>query len=310
MAVAFRIVLALLPLLSGAIVVKEHPDSTDAKAVEQPQQVALIQQHAAIAAHSSGIPFIATSIQLSLTQIMQPVMEKLHALKEWITEQLTALDKGLNATYAMPSEALELFATKFSTIFVAVDEKLQPITSKLSAASPAIDGLNKVLQATGAPGVADKITEVMDAMSKKAQEYQKTLSSSIAVADGLKNLTKSDWHSAGPKIQELKARLDTGAAAIKAFGDAFQAKVEEALALLAGKLGVEASMFSPVSKAAGDGWQDLVGGSSMLAAGVVSSAQALPPQILEAAPEAKDNSGAAAASALGAFAAAAASLVL
>ncbi|CAK0812189.1 unnamed protein product [Prorocentrum cordatum] len=179
----------------------------------------------------------------------------------------------------MPEKALEVFATKLSALFEAIDLQLQPVTSKLSADSPAIDGLSKVLTATGHPGVADKITEVMDAMSKQVQAYEKTLSSSADVADGLKNLTKDDWHKAGPKIEELKKYLDTGASAIKSFGDTLQAKVEEALTVLAGSLGVEASVFSPISQAAGDGWHYLGDSSTALAAGIVSSSQMLPPEI-------------------------------
>ncbi|CAK0895702.1 unnamed protein product, partial [Prorocentrum cordatum] len=298
MAAALRAVLAVvLPLLSGAIIVKELPNSTDARAAEQPQQMALIQEHAAVAAHSSGIPFIGTSVQLSLTQIIDPIKQSLLRLKEWIVTQLASLDAGLTKTQEMPEKALEVFATKLSALFEAIDLQLQPVTSKLSADSPAIDGLSKVLTATGHPGVADKITEVMDAMSKQVQAYEKTLSSSADVADGLKNLTKDDWHKAGPKIEELKKYLDTGASAIKSFGDTLQAKVEEALTVLAGSLGVEASVFSPISQAAGDGWHYLGDSSTALAAGIVSSSQMLPPEIKDPQPD-KAHSGAAAGGAL------------
>lgn len=317
MAAASRAVLALLPLLSGAVVVKELPNSinakaaeansTDAKATEQPWPSAPIQEHAAVATRGSGIPFVATSVQLVVTQIVEPVKERLLTLREWVVAQLTALDAGLNKTHDMPSEALELFATKFSAIFQAVEEKLEPVTSRLAAGSPAIDGLNQVLQATGNPGVAHKITEVMDGMSKKVLDYQKILSSSTALADDLKGLGKDDWHKAGPKIKELKKSLDKGASTIQAFGDALQRKVEKAMAVLAGKLGVDASIFAPVSKAAGDGWRFLGESSSALAADLVSASQALPPQITEAAAP----SGAAAPGALGALGAAAvAALVL
>jgi len=310
MAVAFRGVLAVLPLLSGAIVVQRPPDFTDARAVEQHRQMALTQEHAVVATHGSGIPFIGSSVQLSLKQIFEPVTQKLLRLKEWVLSQLASLDVGLNHTHDMPEKALDVFATKLSALFQNVDSQLEPVTSKLSADSPAIDGLNKVLAVTGLPGVADAITAIMDSMSKNIHEYQKTLESSADVADSLKSLTKDDWHMAGPKIEELKARLDAGAAAIKSFGDALQAKIEEALAALARRLGVEESLFSPVSQAAGDGWQHLGESSRELAAGLADSSQKLPPQIKDPKPEGSQ-SGAAAAGALGVLGAtAAAALVL
>jgi len=309
MAVAFRAVLAVLPLLSGAIVVKELPNSTDARAVELPRQMALIQEHAAVATHSSGIPFVGTSVQLSLKQIIEPVAQSLQRLKEWVVTQLANVDAGLNKTQDMPEKALEMFATKLSALFQNIELQLQPVTSKLSADSPAIDGLNKVLTATGSSGVADKITEIMDAMSKKVHEYQKTLTSSADLADSLKSLTKDDWHRVGPKMEELKKNLDTGASAIRSFGDALQAKVEDALAALARSLGVEASLFSPVSKAAGDGWQHLGEASAVLATGVADSSQRLPPEIEDAKPGAA-HSGAAAPGALGALVAAAAAALV
>lgn len=311
MVVAFRVALTLLPLLSGAIVVKELPNSTDAKSVEQPQQSALIQEHAAIATNNSGIPgipLIGTSVQLALTQIVEPVKDRLQTIRAWIVEQLKVLNSGLSELKEKPGEALEFFATKFTAIFQNVEEKLEPVRDKLSLASPAIEALKKVLWATGSPGAADNFVNVMNSMSEKVIWYQQTLSNCTEVAEGLRGLGQSDWHTAGAKVAELKKYLDRGASTLKSFGDPLQHKVEEALALLARKLGADASTLSPVVQAADDGWVDLEEASSALAGGMVSSTQSLPPQINTTAPDGAEgeNSGATAAGALGALAATAA----
>jgi len=311
MVAAFRVALALLPLLSGAIVVKELPNSTDAKAVEQPQQAALIQEQLAIAANGSGWPGIPMLVELALTQIMDPVKDRLQTIRHWVVEQLRALDDGLSELKEKPGEALELFATKFTAIFQNVEEKLEPVRDKLSFASPAIEALKKTLQATGSAGAADTITNVMNAMSEKVIFYQQILSNCTEVVEGLRGLGQSDWHKAGPKVAELKRYLDLGAATLKSFGDSLQHQVEEALALLAGKLGIDANTLSPVLHGADDGWRSLEDSSSALAGGMATSSQSLPPQINLTVPDEGFKSGAPAAGALGALAAAtAAALVL
>lgn len=297
MVVAFRVVLTLLPLLSGAIVVKELPNSTDAKA--------LIQEHAAIAANNSGfpgLPVVGTSVQAALMQVIEPVKEKMIFIRVWINEQLKALGKGLSELKDKPGDALDLYATKFAAIFQAVEEKLEPVRNKLSLASPAIEGLKHVLKATGSSGAADKIADVLNSMSENVISYQKILSNCTEVAEGLKDVSR-----AGPGIAELKKYLDTGASTLKSFGDSLENKVSRALEELAKKLGVDASTFSPTLQAADDGWRNLEESSSALAGGLVTSSQSLPPQVNTSAPE--ENSGAAAAGALGALAAAVAALV-
>lgn len=205
-------------------------------------------------ANATGNPWLAATLQFSLTQALEPVRQKLQEIREWLIAKLKQLQDALKKVEGYPAVALTEFSTRVSEVFTTLKEKLEPVTSKLAFAGPVMKTVEQVLDAAGYAGAADKFGEVTSEISEQIQKYQEMLGNSSQIAVELKSLGKNDWQVAGPKIQHLKELLDKGTTTIKKFDEILKDKVHEAMALLSGKLQVDPQTFQPVEKVVSQSW--------------------------------------------------------
>merc|ERR1719291_1483795 len=119
----------------------------------------------------------------------------------------------------------------------------------------------------------------MGTMGAMVEKYRLILQNSTEVANSLKNVGKDDWHAAGQQLFRLKRFLDLGASFLRDFGGSLDARVSEAVNLLALKLDDDPAKLAPFREAVNASWTDLQDSADRLSAGLASSAELLPPEL-------------------------------